>query len=477
MADIGAGNEPILSGRPCTCRPLLHRTVTPDTTNSSPTETLPATEKQPRPQDASTIGRSLELARTVSKKDTILSQIRTRPPVFDFSHPYAHERTDLDQLVDFDGPDDPYHPLNWVMQKKITTTVLYAFITMSATWASSAYSPGTHQVAEDFHVSTQVATLGTTLFLFGFGIGPLLWAPLSEVYGRKQAVLPPMFVAACFSFACGASKDIQSVLINRFWVAFFASAPVTNTGGVISDLFSSSQRGYAIASYAMAVVTGTIFSPIVSAALVVQPGLRWRWAEYLTGIIQLVMFFAAMIVLDESYPPRLLVQKARRLRLQSGNWALHSKFEEWDISIKEMARKFLVRPFQLLATPICALVALYASFCYGILYMQLGMSAPCKGLSQLMYELGAIPIIFGEGRGWSLVLSLVPFTAIFIGVTIGSALNILNQLRYNKLTAKTGKRVIPEARLPPMAFGSVMFSGGMFITGWTADPRYAICVI
>jgi hypothetical protein len=37
--------------------------------------------------------------------------------------------------------------------------------------------------------------------------------------------------------------------------------------------------------------------------------------------------------------------------------------------------QFLVRPFQLLATPICALVALYASFCYGILYMMLGMFA------------------------------------------------------------------------------------------------------
>jgi hypothetical protein len=34
--------------------------------------------------------------------------------------------------------------------------------------------------------------------------------------------------------------------------------------------------------------------------------------------------------------------------------------------------QFLIRPFQLLLTPICALVALYASFCYGILYMQLG---------------------------------------------------------------------------------------------------------
>ena len=35
-----------------------------------------------------------------------------------------------------------------------------------------------------------------------------------------------------------------------------------------------------------------------------------------------------------------------------------SKFEEWDVSISEMAKKFLVRPLQLLATPICFLVVL-----------------------------------------------------------------------------------------------------------------------
>lgn len=58
--------------------------------------------------------------------------------------------------------------------------MLYAFITMSATYASSAYSSGTRAIAADFGVGTQTATLGTTLFLFGFGVGPLLWAPLSE---------------------------------------------------------------------------------------------------------------------------------------------------------------------------------------------------------------------------------------------------------------------------------------------------------
>lgn len=85
----------------------------------------------------------------------------------------------------------------------------------------------------------------------------------------------------------------------------------------------------------------------------------------------MMMFFLLLdvIVLDETYGPVLLVAKARRLRHESGNWALHARHEEWDVSVTELANKFLMRPFRLLATPICFLVALYASFCYGILYL------------------------------------------------------------------------------------------------------------
>ncbi len=88
-----------------------------------------------------------------------------------------------------------------------------------------------------------------------------------------------------------------------------------------------------------------------------------------TGILMMAILILDVIILDETYPPALLVNKARRLRHETGNWALHARHEEWDVSLQEMAHKFLMTPFRLLATPICFLVALYASFVYGILYL------------------------------------------------------------------------------------------------------------
>lgn len=169
----------------------------------------------------------------------------------------------------------------------------------------------------------------------------------------------------------------------------------------------------------------------------------------------MMFFFLALdvILLDESYPPVLLVYKARRLRHVSGNWALHARHEEWDVSFKEMANKYLVVPFALLATPICFLVALYASFCYGILYL-------C---------LASFPIAFQEERGWNQVVGQLPFLALLIGVLIGAAANLLNQKFYIKQFRANDCRPVPEARLPPMMAGSILFSAGLFIFGWTSN--------
>lgn len=157
-----------------------------------------------------------------------------------------------------------------------------------------------------------------------------------------------------------------------------------------------------------------------------------------------------VIILEETYPPALLVVKARRLRHDTGNWSLHAKHEEWDVSFKQMVIKFGVRPFQLLMTPICLLVALYCSFVYGIVYLMLA----------------AVPIQFSEHRGWGPVTSELPFIGILLGAIMGGLGNIYNNTFYIKKFKANNNTPVPEARLPPMCIGSFFFTGGMFIFGW-----------
>lgn len=97
------------------------------------------------------------------------------------------------------------------------------------------------------------------------------------------------------------------------------------------------------------------------------------------------MLLLDLIIIQELYVPRLLVNKARKARETTGNWALHAEWEETDVSIKELAIKFGLRPLQMLMTPICLSITIYASFNYEVFYA----------------SLASFPIIFQESRGWN----------------------------------------------------------------------------
>lgn len=229
-----------------------------------------------------------------------------------------------------------------------------------------------------------------------------------------------------------------------------------------------------VVGYSMAVVGGPTIGPIIGGAITMSH-LRWRWTQYISGIFTMLMVVVDVLCVDESYPAALLVAKARRLRIESGNWALHgkpnitapssaetnancsaAKHEEWNVTLLEMAHKYLIRPFQLLATPICFLMSVYGAFCYGILYA----------------TLGAFPIEYQEIRGWNAVVGALPFLSMLIGVLFGAVANLINQSFYIKAMAKNGGRPVPEARLPPMMVGSVMFAAGLFTFAWTSDKHF-----
>ena len=69
-------------------------------------------------------------------------------------------------VVGWDGPNDPQNPHNWKKSKKYIVTVLYASLTFCITFSSSIFSTATEVTAELYGVSNEVMTLGTSLVVF-----------------------------------------------------------------------------------------------------------------------------------------------------------------------------------------------------------------------------------------------------------------------------------------------------------------------
>ncbi|KAF5250685.1 hypothetical protein FANTH_4128 [Fusarium anthophilum] len=387
-------------------------------------------------------------------------------------------------VVDFEGDSDTLNPQNWPMGKKVYTTALWALTTCWITFASAIYSAGTAEISQEFHVSYEVANAGTSLLIFGFALGPMLWAPLCEVYGRKWPALAPYFISAAFAFGTATAKDIQTILITRFFAGVFGSSPISITGGSIVDIWTPRQRGTPMVCYGITIAAAPTLGPIIGGAFIAS-GCGWRWTEYLTGIVMMVQFVLDAFWLDESHADVLLTRKASRLRRSTGNFSLHAKWEETSPTFKSLLSTYLVRPFQMLLDPICLLLTIYTSFVYGkrYKYPQPKFNVTCCSiiitfpntadswglfLAILYASLESFALEYGRFRGWGPVVSQLPFLSLLIGCLFAAAANIFNNIYYGKKLVANHYKPVPEARLPPMMVGGFAFSAGLFLFGWTS---------
>lgn len=75
-----------------------------------------------------------------------------------------------------------------------------------------------------------------------------------------------------------------------------------------------------------------------------------------------------LIFLQETYGPKLLKEKAKKLRKETGNERLKTAFDHPDQRLIAKLRHSTVRPFILLGTqPMVQVLAFYMAYLYGIM--------------------------------------------------------------------------------------------------------------
>ena len=163
-------------------------------------------------------------------------------------------------LVDWE-PNDKANPRNWSTSYKSFITFQLGMLALSASLGSSIISPAEDAIMAYTHISAEVAVLPISLYILGFAFGPLLWAPVSEVWGRKWSMEPAVFCLGLFSIGTATSTNAASILITRFFGGVFGSAPVSNVSAALGDIWAPKARGTAVTFYAVAVVGGPTLGP------------------------------------------------------------------------------------------------------------------------------------------------------------------------------------------------------------------------
>ncbi|KAJ5975570.1 hypothetical protein N7481_009277 [Penicillium waksmanii] len=366
--------------------------------------------------------------------------------------PYPPDLPDPEQfVVEFTGSDDPMHPQNWPLNKRIIISATLAYTTFVSSFASAIYSSAALAIAMNFHISTEVAILGITLYVLGFASGPTLWAPMSELIGRKMPLIVGMFGYSLFTVAAATAKDVQTLMLTRFFAGFCSASPIAIVPAVFADIWNNQTRGVAIAMFAMAVFVGPFASPFTG-GFITMSYLGWRWTMYIACIMGFLAVGLCLVFLKETYAPAILVEKAKTLRRQTHNWGIRARQEEVELDWGEIISNNFSRPFRMLFTePIVFLISLWMSFVYGLIYALLS----------------AYPVVFQGIHGMNLGVGSLPFIGLIIGEVLAGAYILYDQKSYAKKLADNNNIPIPEWRLPPSILGGICFTIGLFWFGWT----------
>ncbi len=239
-------------------------------------------------------------------------------------------------------------------------------------------------IAAFFHASTDHAEQVITWYLLGYGLGPLLYAPLSNRFGRKPALLTGLGIAGVgmlLSLAALSSHLLWLMTLGRLIAGIGASAGLT-LGMVILKETASTEQARKMYSYIVVIFA---FAPAIALAI------GGTLTQYIgiTAIfilMPILTLLLAMVVLtiDESYQDKPV-----------------------PLRINAIANSYL----SVLKQPIVMLLVLIFSMAGAAMYVFNGIS-PLIAINQLHISAS----LYGN-------LAIIPSMGIFLGGMISSQLS------------------------------------------------------
>lgn len=161
------------------------------------------------------------------------------------------EATNVDNgitVVSWYSRDDPENPQNWSTGRKTyIATVLFAY-TFAAYIGSSLYTASIPGIRDRFDVSETVAILGLALYVWGYGVGPMILSPLSEIpfIGRNPPYAISFSLFAILNIPMCLANNIAGMLVLRFLLGVLCSPALATVGASYADFMRADLMEYVI---------------------------------------------------------------------------------------------------------------------------------------------------------------------------------------------------------------------------------------
>lgn len=364
-------------------------------------------------------------------------------------------------ILDFEA-GDPENPRNWDSKFKWLIVLLLAFMAFTVTFTCIGVVPIAPNIVDELegkHGSASTSALLVTIWELGEAAGPLLIAPLSEVFGRYPVMNGCNIVFIIATFLAAGSQS-TNLLISARWLTGFAVASNVLNPSIIGDMFESDQRGSAMSLISLAPLIGGAIGPAIAGTIAQTLG--WRQVLLMAAGLAVFAELLFLFCFRETYKMAILHTRIARLKRESG------EFKEERLAPRNHHEDLvkiwhaLTRPFAVLfGSSVLMSLSIQASISFSFFYV---MSISLPSILQDLYgfnpaETGAAFIIFSVGSLLSVFMCNAFLDRIYIS------------LRNRSATPDKGK---PEYRLPLAVLGAVLLPFSVTAYGWIAHLRLPV---
>ncbi|SJM86987.1 probable Fluconazole resistance protein 1 [Zygosaccharomyces bailii] len=363
-------------------------------------------------------------------------------------------------LVTFSGPDDPEHPHNWSSTKKTMVIFEIMLLTCVTYMGSSIYTPGQDEIQKEFGVGHVVGTLNLSMYVLGYGLGPVVFSPLSEfaIFGRQQLYIITLFFFSMLQIGCALVQNIAGLVILRFITGILCSPSLATGGASVGDVVKPEVVPIFIGLWSIGAVAAPCVGPLIGASMVVAK--NWRWIFWLLMWISAATLVLLVFFFPETGEENILYRRCKRIRKATGDdryYTLKAR-EEAKLTAKDVAIITLYRPFEIIMKePIVLALDVYIALCYGTFY--------------LFFE--AFPIVFIGVYNFSLIELGLAYMGFCVGCCFAYAicLTFLAKVVAKKFANNT---FTPETFLL-LAMGVCWcLPLSLFLFGWAASVHWTL---
>ncbi|KAF4455947.1 hypothetical protein F53441_1814 [Fusarium austroafricanum] len=358
-------------------------------------------------------------------------------------------------LVDWYSDHDSANPHNWSNRRRALVSLQICLYTFVVYLSSAIYSPSVQGIMERFGVSNLEATLGLSMYVLGYGIGPLLFSPLGEIpgIGRNPVYIVTFFVFVILSIPTALVNNFAGLIVLRFLQGFFGSPCLASGGATLGDMYGLAHIPLAMIAWVGFMSCAPSFGPLLSAYAVTAKD--WRWSLYESIWASVPILIALFVCMPETSGSNILLRRAQRLRNLAGSQRLmsQSEIDQAHLTVSGIAVDALIKPLEItIKDPAVMFVQIYSGILYAIYYSY--------------FEV--FPLVFPVYYG----MSLGDIGLVFLCIAVGCILAIIfyGLYLYYVLIPRIEKFGITKQEdvlTPGLAscFGTTI---GLFIFAWTA---------